>query len=66
MIQIPLLKFGSQSFVTSIEYSQMASHSYKPNKLRNVNTNRGDTRNGAIKKREINNVKIKIIAFVIN
>ena len=58
-------KFCSQNCVTSIDVSQMTRHSCKPNKLRNVNTIRRGPRNTAIQKREINNVKIKIIAFVI-
>ena len=67
MIQIPLFeKFSSQSFVTSIDVSQMAGHSSKRNKMRNINTIRRDTRNGAYKKWEINNIKIKLIAFVLN
>ena len=67
MIPTPLLeKFGSQSFVMSIEVSQMTRYSSKPNKLRTVNTVRRDRRSIANQKREIKNVKIKIIAFVIN
>ena len=67
MIPIPLLeKFCSQSFVTRIAVNQMTRHSYKPIKLRNVNTIREGMRNVAIQKREINYVKIKIIALVIN
>ena len=67
MIPISLLeKFGSQSFVTSIEVSQMTRYSSKTNMLRNVNTIRRGRRNIAIQKWEINNVKIKIIAFAIN
>ena len=39
MIPVSLLeKFGSQSFVTSTEISQMTRYSYKPYRLRNVNT----------------------------
>ena len=69
MNSIPLLeKFGSQSFVKSIEISLMTRYSCKPNKLRNVNTIRKGTRNVAIQKQEINNAKIKIIiiTFIIN
>ena len=66
MLCIPLLeKFGSQSFVTSSEIDQLSGHPCKPNKLRNVNTIRRDTRHVAIQKREISKVKIKTIAFVI-
>ena len=69
MILISLLqKFGSQSFVTSTEVSQM--------KLRHVNTIRRDLRNVPIQKQGsggggcrgvgTTNVKTKIIAFVTN
>ena len=62
MISISLLeKSDIQSFVTSIEVSQMTNYSCKPNKLRNINTIRRGRRVVAIK-----NVNIKIIAFVIN
>ena len=64
MIPISLLeKFGSQRFITSIDVSQMTKYSSKPNNLRNVNSIRRDTRNVAIQKWEISNVKIKVIAF---
>ena len=60
-----LEKFGSQSFVTSIEVRQMIRHSCKPNKVWNVNIIRGGTRNVGIQNWEIYNIKQKkIIAFL--
>ena len=67
MIPLPLLgKFDSQTFVSSIEISQMIRHCSKTNKFRNVNTIRKGTRNVAIQNEEINTVKNKLITFVIN
>ena len=49
----------------SMEISQMTTReSFKPINLRNIKTIRRGTKNVAIHKREINNVTIKIIAFV--
>ena len=54
---MPLLeKVDSQSFVMSIEFSQMTRHSCKPKKIENVNTIRRDTKNVAIQKK--NNGKL--------
>ena len=64
MIPIPLGKSMAISVVTGIEINQMTRHSCKPNELRNVNTIRMVTRIVVIQKWEIDNVKIKIIAFV--
>ena len=44
--------------------TQTTRYSSKPNKLRNVNIIRKDTRNVVIPKREINNIKIKIIGLL--
>ena len=66
MIPIALLKkFGSHEFVTIIEVSNMRRCSDKANKLRYIYTIRGTLRDIAIKEREINNFKIKIIPFII-
>ena len=66
MIPIALLKkFGSLEFVTIIEVSNMRRCSGKANKLRYIYTIRGTLRDIAIKEREINNIKIKIIQFII-
>ena len=66
MIPIALLeKFGSEEFVTIIEVSNMRRYSGKANKLRYIYTIRGTLRDIAIKEREINNIKTKIIPFFI-
>ena len=66
MIPIALLKkFGSSEFDTIIEVSNMRRCSGKANKLRYIYTIRGTLRDIAIKEREINNIKIKIIPFII-
>ena len=66
MISIALLKkFGSKEFVTIIEVSNMRRCSGKANKLRYIYTIRGTSRGIAIKERKINNIKIKIIPFII-
>ena len=58
MIPIPLLKkFGSQSFDTSTEISQMTRHTCKPNNLKNVNIISRGMKNVGLSKREINIVK---------
>ena len=62
IIWIHLLeKFGSQRFITNIEISQITRHSCNRTSLEIWK----DTRNVAIQNRELNNVKIKIFAFVI-
>ena len=66
MIPIALLKkFGSSEFVTIIEVSNMRRCSGKVNKLRYIYTIRGTLRDNAIKEREIHNIKIKVIPFII-
>ena len=66
MIPIALLKkFDSKEFVTIIEVSNMRRCSGKANKLRYIYTIRGTTRDIAIKERIINNIKMKIIPFII-
>ena len=62
IIPIALLKkFGSEEFVTIIEVSNMRICSGKAKKLRYIYTIRGTLRKIAIKERESNNIKIKII-----
>ena len=66
MIPIALLKkFGSLEFVTIIEVSNMRRCSGKANELRYIYTIRGMLRDIAIKEQKINNIKIKIIPFII-
>ena len=66
MLQIALLKkFGSKEPVTITEVSIMRRCSGKANKLRYINTIRGTLRDIAIKEQKINNIKIKIIPFII-
>ena len=66
MISIALFKkFGSYEFVTIIEVSNMRRCSGKTNKLRYIYTIRGALRDIPIKEWEINNIKIKIIPFII-
>ena len=67
MIPIALLKkFGSKEFVTIIEVNNMRRCSGEANKLRYIYTIRGTLRDIAmIKERKINNIKIKIIPFII-
>ena len=60
-----LKKFGSKEFVTIIEVSNMRRYSGKANMLRYIYTIRGTLRDIAIKERKINNIKIKIIPFII-
>ena len=66
MIPIALLKkFVSQEFVTIIEVSNMRICSGKANKLIYIYTIKRTSRDIAIKERKINNIKIKIIPFII-
>ena len=66
MIPIALLKkFGSQEFVTIIDVRNMRRCSGKANKLRFIYTIRGTLRDIAIKEWKINNIKIKIMPFII-
>ena len=66
IIPIALLKkFGSLEYVTIIEVSNMRRCSCKANKLRYKYTIRGTSRDIAIEERKINNIKIKIIPFII-
>ena len=51
--------------LTIIEVSNMRRSSGKVNKLRYIYTIRGTSRDIAIKERKINNIKIKIIPFII-
>ena len=44
----------------------MTRHSSKPNKLRNINPVRGRTGNVTIQKWKIYDIKIKVIALIIN
>ena len=66
LIPIALLKkFGSKEFVTIIEVSNKRRCSGKANKLRYIYIHhiRGTSRD--VKERKINNIKIKIILFII-
>ena len=65
-VPIALLKeFGSSEFVLTIEVINMQRCSGKANKFRYIYTIRGTPRDIAIKERKINNIKIKIIPFII-
>ena len=67
MITIGLLKeLGSQGFVPKIEVAYVRRCSSDTNKLRYVNAIWCTPRDISIKKREINNIKIKIVPFIIN
>ena len=66
IIPIALLKkFDSQTFFMIFEVSNMKKGCGKANKLRYIYTIRGTSRDIAIKERKINNIKIKIIPFII-
>ena len=67
MIPITLFeKFSSKTFITSIKVFYMTTHSSKSYKLRNIHSIRGTAWNIAIQKGKIYNIKIKVIAFIIN
>ena len=66
MILIALLKeFGSYVFVMIIEDNNMRRCSGKANKLRYLYTIRGTSRDIAIKEQKIDNIRIKVIPFII-
>ena len=67
MIMIALLKeLGSKGCVPTIEVAYVRRCSSETNKLRYVNVISCTSKDVSIKKREINNIKTKIVQFIIN
>ena len=68
-LMIPVIlfeKFSSETFITSIKVFYVTKHSGKSYKLKDIHSIRGKTWNIAIQKRKIYNIKIKVIALIMN
>ena len=68
-LMIPIIlfeKFSSQAFITNIYVFFMTTHSSKYYELKNIHSIRETTWNIATQKWKIYNIKIKVIAFIIN
>ena len=67
MIMVALPKeHGRKSFVTTVEVTYARRCSSEANKLRYVHSIGGTSRDIAFVERESNNIKIKIVPFIIN